>query len=57
MLLYSVNERSIPLLLGIACALRLRCRTEVTLLAVFIEFHTSLKEKLNLARRRHLHRK
>src|SRR5208283_4004968 len=42
-LLHSVNERSIHLFLSTACALWLRRRSEVALLAVFIEFHIHLK--------------
>src|ERR1017187_247394 len=43
-LLHNVNQRVISLLLHIACAARLWCRAEVTLLAVLFEFHMKLAQ-------------
>src|SRR5208337_846156 len=41
-LLHGINEWCLSLLLSTGCALRLRCRTEVALLPVFIDFHIGL---------------
>lgn len=45
MLLCNVNERPSPPLLNIARARWLGRRIEVTLLSIFVEFHTSMKGK------------